>query len=329
MEKIKTGIIGFGRMAGRCHFPRMKESGLYEMVAVCDITEARRQAAEEEGMQATGDLEQFLDMDLELVVITTHSAQHHDDALKVAAAGKHILIEKPMTQTGPQAEALVAAAKANNVTLSVYHNRHFDNDYRMVKAAVQEGLLGDLVTLENRTAGARPAVGFGVPEYDQKWRITAAAGGGTLLDFGPHWVEQIVDLLDGVKIVQVFGDVRHIKWGDADDLFRIDMIFENGVRAMAGKMDISYCGWPHKWYVAGSEATLHGPDGDRVVINGADYELRRETAVEAYDLHVNLAEHLREGKPLIITPDHALRVMQVIQAGVDSSQAGKSLDVCI
>ena len=333
MKPIKAGIIGFGRMAEICHYPEMKKSANYEVVGVCDITESRRAKAIELGMKATASLDEFLAWDIELVVITTHSSAHHADALKVAAAKKHMLIEKPIALTGQHAQEMVDAAKANKVMMSVFHNRHFDPDYKMVKAAVREGLLGKLVSIENRTIGSAPAVGFGTPDYNQQWRVTAAAGGGTLLDFGPHWTEQILDLTDGEKVVQVFGDVRHVKWGDADDLFRIDMVFESGLRASAAKCDIGYYTPPDKWLIFGTEATLHGPvkegDKEKIVINGPDYELRRTKMVDQVSLHENIYLHLRENHPLIITADHALRVMKVLQAAVDSAKAGKRIAVSI
>jgi predicted dehydrogenase len=182
-------------------------------------------------LRATNDLEAFLDSDIELALITTHSSAHYADALKVAAAKKHIIVEKPMALTGPEAEEMVAAAKENGMELCVNHNRHYDDDYRLVKAAIQDGLVGDIVSIGNRTLGARPAVGYGVVDYNQAWRITAAAGGV----FGPHWVEQMVDPMSGHTIVQVFAGLRDIKLGDAEDLFDITMVFENGVRARAAK----------------------------------------------------------------------------------------------
>ena len=331
MKPIKAGILGFGRVAEQAHLPQMRNSGLYDVVGVCDITPARRQAAEELGLKTTDQIDEFLGGDIELVVITTHSSAHHENALKAAEAGKHMFIEKPLSATGRQAEEMVAAAKAANVVLSVRHQRRFDVDYRMVKAAVQDGSLGELVTVENRTIGPKPAVGYGTPDFNQEWRITAAHGGGALLDFGPHWTDQVLDLMGGEKVVQVFGDVRNIKWGDADDVFRIDMIFESGTRAAVGKCDIAYYSPPFKWLIIGAEATLHGPagpdDDKHVVISGPDSQEKRSEKIDAVDLYVNLAEHLRDGAPLLITPEHALRVMQVIQAGVDSAKAGRSVDV--
>lgn len=330
MQPIKTGIIGFGKVAERNHLPRMRDCGLYDLVGVCDITESRRQVAEAEGMKTTDSLDELLSWDIELVLITTHSSAHYADALKVAAAKKHMLIEKPIALRGPEAEEMVQAAKENGVVLTAHHNRHFDDDYRRVKKAVQDGAIGDVVSIENRTMGARPAIGYGVPDYNQQWRVTAAAGGGTMLDFGPHWVEQIVDLMQGHKIVQVFADVRHIKWGDAEDLFDITMVFDNDVYARAAKADISHYNLPYKWLVLGTEATLVQNRGEDVVtILGEDAEETRNDAVPRESLHANIARHIREGEPLIITAEHALRVMQVLEAARQSAAAGKSVDVAI
>ena len=84
-----------------------------------------------------------------MVLITTHSSLHYESALKVAAARKHMLIEKPLAVYGPDAEEMVQTAADHGVVLSGYHNRHFDGDYRLVKSAVRDGLIGDIVSVEN------------------------------------------------------------------------------------------------------------------------------------------------------------------------------------
>ena len=93
MEPIRTGIIGYGRMAAN-HLESMRECGLYDVIGGCDITESRRDAAAEEGLKVTDNLDVLLSWDIELVLITTHSSAHYADALVVAEAKKHMLIEK-------------------------------------------------------------------------------------------------------------------------------------------------------------------------------------------------------------------------------------------
>ena len=333
MEPIRAGILGFGRVAEAGHLPVLQSSERYDVVGVCDITPARRAAAEAAGLRTTDSLDEFLGWDVELVTITTHSSAHHENALRCARAGKHMVIEKPLAVTSQEAEEMAAAAADNGVVLTVRHNRRFDEDYRLVKSAVRAGLVGDLLTVENRTIGSAPAVGYGSPDFNPDWRITAGQGGGTLLDFGPHWIDQVLDLMEGHRVVQVWGDVRNVRWGSADDMFRIEMLFDNGVRGVASKIDVAYyCPTP-KWFVLGTEATLHGAEGERgemhVTVSGPESRVQRMDKVPSVDLYANLVAHLRDGQPLLITTEHALRVMRVLQAGVDSSKAGKSIDVNI
>jgi predicted dehydrogenase len=196
---------------------------------------------------------------------------------------------------------------------------------------VRDGLIGAPLLVENRTLGKRPAVGFGTPDFNQEWRITAAAGGGTLFDFGPHWIEQILDLMEGRRVVQVFGDIRTIRWGDADDHFDITIVFDDGAHARASKSDVAYLSIPFKWMILGTEGSILAGRSrkEEITVFGPDYEMTRTKAVEAVPLHENIADHIRHGTPLVITPRHAVRVMEVIGAARESAKLGKSLDTDI
>ncbi len=136
--------------------------------------------------------------------------------------------------------------------------------------------------------------------------------------------------MSGHEVVSVFADVRHTKWGDSDDLFDIAMVFDNGVRARAAKADISYYSLPYKWVVLGTEATLvcrSGRDAEVTIYGEGDSQDVRTDTVERRDLHANIAHHLREGEALVVTPEHGLRVMQVLHAARESGASGRSVDV--
>jgi scyllo-inositol 2-dehydrogenase (NADP+) len=252
-DKIKVGFIGFGRMA-EGHARQLRETGKFAPTGVCDVTPARAKQARELGMAATDVLDAFLESDVELVFVTTNSASHHEMTLAALRAGKNVVVEKPMAMNGREAAAMVQAARDARRMLTVFHNRRWDGDYRRVKKAVRDGVIGEPFLVENRTAGSGPAVGFGVPEFRQEWRVTRSMGGGTIYDFGPHWVDQVLDLVPS-RVVQVFAEVKHLKWGDADDFFDIHMRFENGCRATASKCDVAYVSWP-KWIVLGTAGSI-------------------------------------------------------------------------
>jgi predicted dehydrogenase len=88
---------------------------------------------------------------------------------------------------------------------------------------------------------------------------------------------------------------------------------------------------PYKWVALGTEASLTYENGqdEYCTIHGPDYEMKRTKSVEQLSLHINIAEHIREGKELIIPASHALRVMQVLEAARQSGASGKSVDVAI
>src|SRR3712207_5505041 len=94
-ERIKVGFVGYGRMA-EGHARNLGATGLFEPVAVCDVTATRRDAATAAGLRATDDLGQFLQDDSELVFVTTNSVSHHAMTMAALKAGKNVVVEKPM-----------------------------------------------------------------------------------------------------------------------------------------------------------------------------------------------------------------------------------------
>jgi scyllo-inositol 2-dehydrogenase (NADP+) len=323
-DRIKVGFIGFGRM-GEGHARQLLETGRFDPVSVCDVTPARRQVAEAAGMRATDDLDRFLADDAELVFVTTHSASHHPMTLAALRAGKNVVVEKPMAMNGHEAAEMVQAARDARRMLTVFHNRRWDSDYRRVKKVVRDGAIGEPFLVENRTAGSAPAVGFGVKEFQQEWRVTRAMGGGTIYDFGPHWIDQVLDLVPA-RVVQVFAEVRHFRWGDADDFFDIHLRFENGCRATASKCDVAYVSWP-KWIVLGTEGSIKHEQ--ETLVRTPDRAYFELEGVPPVNLYENYHAHLREGRELLVKSEEGLRVMQVIDAAFASAESGRSVDVSI
>ncbi len=327
-EPVRVGFIGFGRQAEH-HARKMAETpDLFKLTAVSDITPSRREVAQQTyGMRATDRVEQFLDDDVELVFVTSHSSVHHEHTLAAVNAGKHCMVEKPFAMNGREAREMVEAARARGVLLSCFQNRRWDSDVRKVRRVVQEGRLGELFLIENRSAGPRPAVGFGVPDFRQEWRITAAMGGGTIFDFGPHWFDQVLSLLPRRKVVQVFADVRHFKWGDADDYFDTKLVFDNGCRATVSKCDVAYLSWP-KWMVFGTEGTLRY-ERDACTLATESGQRAVDESEPPVDLFRNLYEAIREGKPLAVTGEEAMRNVLLIDASRESARLGRSVEVDI
>ena len=318
-QKVRVGIVGYGRVA-EGHLKRLRQhEDCFDVIGVCDRTDSRREAASEAGVPfVTEELGDLLGQGPELVLVTTHSSAHHEIAMRCLEEPVHLLIEKPMTPTAAETEEIVNKAREKGVVATAFHNRRFDGDYRKVKKLVEERGVGELIRVENRAGGPRPAMGFGVQDFEQAWRITKAMGGGTLLDFGPHWIDQTLDLVPGT-VKGVFADVRNVKWGDADDFFHVTMLFDNGAHAVASKADFVYH-VPPKWLIYGSEATIYSDPEGAIHWKQEEDEATEEEGVPGGDITRNMYDVVRHGAEPVIKPEEALRVARIIDAARKSAE---------
>lgn len=158
-------------------------------------------------------LEELLQTGVELVVILTPNQSHHSLARQALLAGKHVVIDKPMTVSSEEADDLIRVAEQNRRVLSVFHNRRWDSDFLTLRKLLKEGSLGRLVELESRFDRFRPQPKGG-------WREEPGAGTGVLFDLGSHLLDQALVLFGAPRAV--WADVQSQREGvQADDWFRI------------------------------------------------------------------------------------------------------------
>ena len=118
--------------------------------------------------------------EIDAVVIAVPQQRRPQIALDALAAGKHVLSEKPISNTPAVAARLARAADAAGLKLAMVHNYHFLPEYRQIKRLLGEGLLGDLRVATLHFLGVIDYPG--AAEYQSDWRHTMAAGGGVLMD---------------------------------------------------------------------------------------------------------------------------------------------------
>ena len=230
---IGVGIIGFGRI-GAEHATWLSQAANARAVAVADATPARQAIARERGLKVYATPAELLaDPAVNTVLVATPTAMHVEHATAALTAGKHLLVEKPMSLDLPQAKHLVALAKQKGVVLSVFHNRRWDIDFLTVKKTVDSGVLGKLINVESRLGQWASCVGPAAKEYRPGWRNEASFGGGGLYDWGSHFVDQLWRLLWPAKPVRVYAQLRGNVWTkDCDDFARVLIDFDNGVAGL-------------------------------------------------------------------------------------------------
>ncbi len=148
-ERLRVGVIGCGAM-GSAHMRallKMRDTDNVDILAVSDVYEKRlRQAVELTGAKPHKDYRRILDdPNVDYVVIATPEHWHFRMAMEAAAAGKHIYLEKPMTQTVEQARKLVERIERTGVKMQVGVQGMSDDSYETAQKYVKTGALGDVV----------------------------------------------------------------------------------------------------------------------------------------------------------------------------------------
>jgi predicted dehydrogenase len=184
---MRIGLIGAGAVA-QLH---RRAAGLLpgvEMTAVCDLREGlAAEVAEPIGARVFTDYRaMFASGVLDAVIINTPHALHRPMVLDAAAAGLHVLVEKPMATTVEDCDLMTAAAERAGVVLGVGHIQHFLPDKAAVAAALARGAIGDVRMIHDvRTTDYRPGSRPG-------WFLDKAiAGGGAVMNIGAHCLDRV------------------------------------------------------------------------------------------------------------------------------------------
>ena len=241
MTAIKFVIIGYGGM-GSYHKKELMPSELVQVVGVYDIAQTAQDSAREAGLKVYESLERVLaDETVEAVLIATPNDAHKTIAIAALHAGKHVICEKPVAMNVAELDAILKVAKETGNTFMVHQNRRWDPDFLVIRDLYQTGQIGDLFQIESRVHGAN-----GIPG---DWREQAKHGGGMLLDWGVHLIDQLLWLIDS-PIKQMSADFSYILGNEVDDGFILYLTFENGIRALIEVGTTNYSQLP-RWYVKG------------------------------------------------------------------------------
>ncbi len=280
---------------------------------------------------------------IELVVVNTPDPTHYDLAAMALEAGKHVVVEKPFTQTYAQARALIELARKHNRVLSVFHNRRWDGDFLTVQQVIREGRLGRLVSFESHFDRFRNHV------REETWKEDPTTGTGTLFNLGSHMIDQIL-LLFGLPEA-VFADIRIQRNGSrVDDSYDICMLYadikvrtcgsylvrEPGPRYSLHGTEGSFL----KWGLDPQEAALASgcpPTGDQwgqereenwgllhTGIKDRPFRGRFKSLPGCYPAYYdNIFRAVRQGDPLEVSAGQAGQVIRVIEACFESMRTRK------
>ena len=135
---LKAGVLGAGHL-GKIHLKLLNQSNKYNLVGFYDpIKENAEKVAKEFGYKAFDTVQELIDA-VDVVDIVTPTLSHFDCAKEAIEKGKHIFIEKPITKTVEEADALIELSKKHNVKGQVGHVERFNPAFTAVKESIQIG----------------------------------------------------------------------------------------------------------------------------------------------------------------------------------------------
>ncbi|MEO8479972.1 MAG: Gfo/Idh/MocA family oxidoreductase [Gemmatimonadota bacterium] len=201
-RKIRVALVGCGRIAAR-HFEAFAgHADECELVAVADVDpDALVQAVASTGAKGFASLDALLaGSDADVVVLATPSGLHAKQAIQCAAAGRHVVTEKPMATRWQDGKAMVAACDAANVRLFVVKQNRRNATVQLLKRAVDLGRFGRIHMVNVNVFWARPQ-----SYYDSAaWRGTWEFDGGAFMNQASHYVDLLDWIVGPVESVQAY-----------------------------------------------------------------------------------------------------------------------------
>ena len=207
MQPVKIGLVGYGFGGRVFHAPLIAGAPECDFVGVVTTSAERREliAREHPGVRVFDSLAALADVGAEAVSISTPVVTHSPLTDEAIGLGLSVVCDKPFALDAGAARRTVDRAAAAGVVLSPYQNRRWDSDFLTVQARVADGTLGEVRRFESRFERFAPEAGPG------------ASGGGTLLDFCSHLVDQALVLLGPAE--SVYAELTVRESGLDDDVF--------------------------------------------------------------------------------------------------------------
>jgi scyllo-inositol 2-dehydrogenase (NADP+) len=346
MNKIRTALLSYGMSGKVFHAPFIELHPGFELIGAWERSKKLIQN-DYPNIKSYSSIEELLADDIDLVIVNTPVDTHFQYAEQVLNAGKHAIVEKAFTTSAKEAESLKKLADEKALKLAVYQNRRWDSDFKTVKNILDENMLGEIVEAEIRFDRYNPLLSA------KKWKESTNEGAGILKDLGPHIIDQALCLFGYPNAV--FADIRKLRENSLID-DNIDIILY-----YTGKRVRLHAGFFNKEQLPGF--TLQGRKGSFLkyradvqedilktgekpyledwgkepkekegILNIISYGKTVRKTIPTlngnyYDFFEGVYQSIKKNTIEPVTADDGLKVMQIIEAAIESSKLKKVIDL--
>ncbi len=347
MREFGLGLIGCGMIAN-VHAKAISTLGGIHLAACFTPTPGRAEAfAAKVGCRGYDKVEAFLaDPDLDIVIVGTPSGVHLDGALAAIAAGKHVLVEKPLEVTVERCDRIIEAAERKGVRLGgLFHSRYFEVP-KLIKKAVEQGRFGKIAMADAQVKWYRSQ-----EYYDSgAWRGTLKLdGGGALMNQAIH----AIDLLQWFMgpVTRVEGSIATLTHEriEVEDTAVATLRFASGALGVIEGTTSAYPGFLKKIEICGSRGSVVMEEEnitawDFLDATEEDAAIKKQyigasasTGGAADPKAISFQGHaleiadfvgaVREGRPFMLEGREARKAVEIIEGVYRSARTGQAVDL--
>lgn len=344
-KAIQTAITSFGMSGLVFHGPFLKVSPKFHVKSILERSKNISETMFPDSIIVRNYQKILEDPDIELVIVNTPDKFHYEMVKQALNAGKHVIVEKPITQKSTDADELIELAKSKNLVLTVFQNRRWDGDFLTVQQVLESKKLGRIVEFESHYDRYRTAI------TADTWKEEADEFGGVLYNLGSHMIDQAFVLFGKPKAVTAH--IKIVRQGGAvPDYYDIRLDYDNFSALLKCSYLVKNPG--PRYTINGEHGTFYkngidpqeellkagnlpdskswgseGPEDWGVILyekNGTETEELVETVPGNYSaFYNNVFDAIRNGKELQVKPEETVEVLRIIEACVQSDRQKKTV----
>ncbi|MDD4797589.1 MAG: Gfo/Idh/MocA family oxidoreductase [Eubacteriales bacterium] len=254
MKQINCAVVGLGAI-GPTHVEAILDTPGAKLYAVCDVVADKADAvAAQQGCKAYYDFDELLkDEAVQLVHLCVPSGYHADLGVRAAAAGKHVLVEKPIDVTLEAADRLIRACEEAGVLLSCISQHRFDDAIEKAHEALTKGWFGTLTFGGSHTKWYRSQEYYDSGDWRGTWALD---GGGALMNQSVHYVDMLQYLMGPVDEVSAYCATRAHTGIEVEDVAVAAVKFQNGAIGLLEGNTAAFPGFHTRLDINGTQGSV-------------------------------------------------------------------------
>jgi predicted dehydrogenase len=340
-QPLNVALLGYGFVGKTFHAPLLTNVPGLRLTHIVSSDSAKVKKDYDVTVLAKPE-DAFALPEIDLIVLATPNITHFDLTRKALVAGKHIVVDKPFTNTIAEAAELITLAKSRQRLLSVFQDRRWDSDFLTVRQIVASGALGEIAHFESHYDRYRP-------EPRQRWRELPGPGSGIWYDLGSHLVDQALQLFGPPE--SIYADLEMQRpGGQTVDYFHVILRYGHNRAILHGSSLVvgdvprftihgavgSYTKFGmdkqedalKRGEIPGAPGWGQDPQlGTLVTKKGDGFEKREVPNIPGNFLayYEGVRDAITQGAANPVTPDEALAVINVLETAIKSSAARAEL----